>query len=119
MADTWGSLALNVMEYTRPAASRYFVEKQILPAYNSHTTNSPNTVLMGTGRRRRTREIQGWCTRADYLSLKNDKNAATSRTVTFDDGYTMTAVINNLEGSEQLGYDIVWYSATFMEKAGA
>lgn len=115
MADSWGSTTLNVIEYKRPAVARYFVEKELLPAYNSHTTNSPNTVLMGTGRKRRRREIQGWATREDYLAMKNDKNAATARTVTFDDGFTMTARLEKLEGNEQLGYAIVWYSAIFME----
>jgi len=115
MADTWGSTTLNVMEYKRPGVNRYFAEKELLPAYNSHTTDSPNTVLMGTGRRRRIREIQAWATRADYATLVTDKNAATKRTVTFDDSFTMTAVIDKLEGSEQLGYDRVWYTATFME----
>ena len=115
MADTWGATTLNVTEYKRPCVNRYFVEKEILPAYNSHTTNSPNTVLMGTGRRRRTREIQGWATREDYDALVTDKNAATARIVTFDDGFTMTAMIDKLEGNEQLGYNIVWYEAVFIE----
>jgi len=115
MAETWGSTTLNIMEYKRPAVVRYFAEKELLPAYNSHTTNSPNTVLMGTGRKRRRREIVGWATRADYLGMKDDKNKATARIVTFDDGFTMTARIEKIEGNEQLGYDIVWYTAVFME----
>lgn len=115
MAETWGSTTLNIMEYKRPAVVRYFAEKELLPAYNSHTTNSPNTVLMGTGRKRRRREIVAWATRADYLAMKNDKNTATARTVTFDDGFTMTARIEKIEGNEQLGYAIVWYTAIFME----
>ena len=115
MADTWGTQTLNIIEYKRPGVNRYFVEKELLSAYNSHTTNSPNTVLMGTGRRRRTREVQGWATREDYAALVTDKNAATARTVTFDDGFTMTARIDKLEGNEQLGYSIVWFNAIFIE----
>lgn len=115
MAETWGSTTLNVQEYKRPGVARYFSERELLPAYNSHTTNSPNTVLMGTGRKRRRREIQGWATRADYAAMKLDKNLATARTVTFDDGFTMTARIEKLEGNEQLGYSIVWYTAVFIE----
>ncbi|HOU27351.1 MAG TPA: hypothetical protein PLD76_04785 [Paludibacteraceae bacterium] len=103
------------MEYRRPGVNRYFVEKELLPAYDSHTTNSPNTVLMGTGRKRRTREIQGWATRADYAAMVDDKNKAIKRTVTFDDGFTMDARIDKLEGNEQLGYNIVWYEAVFIE----
>jgi hypothetical protein len=115
MSDTWGTQILNVIEYKRPGVNRYFAEKELLPAYNSHVTNSPNTVLVGTGRRRKTREIQAWATRVDYAALVVDKNTAIKRIVTFDDGFMMTAVIDKLEGNEQLGYDKVWYSAIFME----
>ena len=115
MADTWGGITLNVTEYKRPTAKRYLIEKELLPAYDAHSTDSPNTVIMGTGRYYRRREIQGWTTREDYLSLKNDKNAASRRTLTFDDGYTLSAIIEKLEGNEQVGYDIVWYTATFIE----
>jgi hypothetical protein len=115
MPDTWGTKTLNIMEYKRPCANRYFVEKELLPAYNAHTTNSPNTVLIGTGRKRKTREIQAWATIEDYTALLDDKNKAISRIVTFNDGYTMTAIINRLEGNEQPGYNIVWYEAVFIE----
>lgn len=115
LADVWGSLSLKVQAYRRPGAKTYLVEKELLGAYDAHQTGTPNSVLMGTGRRRKTREIEGWATRQEYAQLVNDFKNAKLRTVTFSDGFSMTARIWKLEGKEKQGSDLVWYTAVFIE----
>lgn len=115
MADTWGEMELNVQTYRRPGASLYLVEKELLGAYDAHQTGTPNSVLMGTGRRRRIREISGWTTRQDYALLLNDYKSAAAKVVTFDDDFSMTARIWKLDGREELGSGLVWYTAAFIE----
>ncbi len=115
MIDSWGGTALNVTNYKRPGVQKYFVEKELLPAYDAHITNLPNTVLLGTGRKKREREISGWATRANYVAMQADRDSSTERTVTFNDGFSMIAKLGKLEGSEELGTSLVWYEATFVE----
>lgn len=113
--DKWGDLELNVMEYTRKAASTTLKERQLLPAYDAHVTKVSNTVIQGVGRRRKTREIEGWATRADYLLIQDDYKTGITRTVIFDDDFTMVACLWDINSNEQLGYEIVWYQAVFKE----
>lgn len=115
MADTWGSLALRVQEYSRPSAQINLTEKPLIPD-PAASTAIPQSVLMGTGRARRRRSITGWATKADFDSLETDKESYTSRVVTFGDGYTMTALIEQLDGARKLGSILVFYSAVFVEK---
>jgi hypothetical protein len=115
MADTWGTIALNIQEYSRPTAKQLLVEKELIPDPLASTT-APQTVLINVGRTRKRRSIAGTLTKANFDSLEADKYACTARTVTFDDGFSMTAIIEELTGERKLGTDLVFYRATFLEK---
>lgn len=115
MADTWGSLVLHVQEYSRPSAQINLSEKPLIPD-PAASTAIPQSVLMGTGRARRRRNISGWATKEDFDSLETDKESYTNRIVTFADAYTMTALIEQLDGALKIGSDLVFYSAVFVEK---
>jgi hypothetical protein len=115
MADTWGSLSLKITAYKRPGAQSYLTEKELLAPYDARQTGNPNTVLMGTGRKRKTREVEGWADRKDYAILLFDYLNATAKNVSFDDGFNLVARLWKLEGKEELGSEKVWYSAVFIE----
>ncbi|MCX7749158.1 MAG: hypothetical protein N2645_20035 [Clostridia bacterium] len=115
MADTWGGLSLNITAYKRPGAQTYLVEKELLAPYNSRQAGNPNTVLMGTGRKRKTREVEGWASRADYAVLLFDFLNATAKSVSFEDGFNFVARLWKLEGKEEPDNEKVWYSAVFIE----
>lgn len=115
MADTWGSMQLNIQEYSRPSAQTNLTEKPLIPD-PAASTAIPQSVLMGSGRARRRRNISGWATKGDFDSLETDKESYTSRVVTFADTYSMTALIEQLDGARKLGSILVFYSAVFVEK---
>ena len=115
MADIWGSLSLNILSYKRSGAQTYLVEKELLAPYDARQGDKPNSVLMGTGRKRKTREVEGWAERQEYAILLYDYLNASSKTASFEDGFNLTARLWKLEGKEDLGNDKVWYSAVFIE----
>lgn len=112
MPDTWGALALNVMEYQRPAPEVNVREKPLLP---DPTNSGPQSVIWGTGRLRKRREISAWATKVDFDALENDYILLNKRAVTFADTFTMNAVIESLQGERKIGTNYVFYSATFVE----
>jgi len=111
----WGAVMLNISSYKRAGAERYFTEKELLAPYDARDKKTPNSVLMGTGRKRKTREIEGFCTRLEYSQLLIDYQSSEVKALAFDDGFTMTARLWKLSGMEQKGSDLVWYQATFIE----
>jgi hypothetical protein len=70
---------------------------------------------MGTGRKRKTREVEGFCTRVEYSQLILDYQSSEAKALAFDDGFTMTARLWKLSGKEEKGSSLVWYQATFIE----
>lgn len=114
MADTWGSLALNVTDYNLSEPKTGLMEYPLVP---DPSATSAQTVLMGTGRWRLSTTMKGWATLSDYQSLEADYYAQTTRTVTWHDGTTYTALIKTLDGKQQLGSDLIWYDAVFLEAA--
>lgn len=115
MPDMWGALMLNISSYKRAGAERYFTEKELLAPYDARDKKTPNSVLMGTGRKRKTREVEGFCTRLEYSQLLIDYQSSEAKALAFDDGFTMTARLWKLSGKEEKGSGLVWYQATFIE----
>ena len=115
MADMWGGLPLNILSYKRPGVQTYMVEKELLAPYNARQIKTANSVLMGTGRKRKTREVEGWANRSDYAALLLDYLNAAAKTVSFEDGFNFVARLWKLQGKEQLGSSKVWYTAVFIE----
>ena len=116
LADTWGALPLKVQAYKWSGAQPYLVEKELLAPYDATSTGKPNSVLMGTGRRRKTLEIEGWATRSDYKALLLDYKQAVSRLLILGNNVSMHSQLWRLEGRAQPGSDLVWYRAVFMER---
>lgn len=114
MPDTWGSVDLNVSAYSRPTADFFLREVALVPD-PSASTSSPQSILMGSGRMRKRRFVRGTLNSTDYDSIEADKNSYTSRTLTFNDGFSMTALVESLDGERRLGTTLVFYSATFVE----
>lgn len=112
MPDTWGALALNVMEYQRPAPAVNVREKALLP---DPLSGGPQSIIWGTGRLRKRREVSAWATKVDFDAIENDYVLLTKKAVTFADGFTMNAVIESLGGERKIGTEYVFYSATFVE----
>lgn len=102
------------MAYHRPTADFFLREVHLIPDPTASTA-TPQSVLMGIGRGRKRRTIEGWLNSTDFDSLEADKNSYTSRTVTFDDGFSMAALIEILDGERRLGVSRVFYRATFVE----
>ncbi len=115
MADTWGTLELNLQTYTIPEIQTNLTEKPLLPAYDAHTTNAANSVLMGYGRGSRVRKVSGYCSIEEYNSLESDCNRGVIRLVSFHDGFSMNAIINNLSKEMKPGSQKQWYSLEFIE----
>lgn len=111
----WGALTLNISSYKRVGAERYFTEKKLLAPYDARDKKTPNSVLMGTGRKRKTREVEGFCTRLEYSQLLIDYQSSGVKALAFDDSFTMTARLWKLSGKEEKGSGLVWYQATFIE----
>ena len=112
--DAWGTMALNITEYSRPPAEIFMKEKDLLP----DPTNllQPSTILQGAGRRRKRRELSGYCTKEAFDALEADFYAGTSRTLMCDDGFTMEARIEKFNSaSRKLGSNYVFFSVTFIE----
>lgn len=116
-ADYWGgtsATALNVMAYTRPVAGSFLTEIALIPDPTA-TTASPQSLLAGVGRMRKRRSVEGWLLSTDFDTLESDYNSYTSRTASFDDGFSMTALIETLEGTRRPGVARVFYRLTVVE----
>ena len=116
MAETWGATTLYLMSYSKPGAEMYFSEKALLPDPTIAPT-TPQSVIQGVGRKRKRVKVSGYGTKAAVDALEVDMYAMTARTVTFDDGFTMSAYIEpgTFERHTQLGLSIVFYDLTFIE----
>lgn len=116
MADSWGGTVLNVTEYGRPGAAMYFAERELLPD-PTLDVSVPQSVLQGFGRLRKRRKIAGYGSKSTVDSLEEDMYAMTSRTLTCDDGFSMTAIIvpGTFQADRKLGNSMVWYSVEFIE----
>lgn len=117
MADYWGSssgMLLNVMAYTRPVAGSFLTEYALIPDPTASTA-SPQSLLGGVGRIRKRRSVEGWVPTTDFDTLESDHNSYTSRTAIFDDAFSMTALIESLEGTRRPGVARVFYRMTVVE----
>lgn len=112
MADVWGGVTLNILDYSRPAADIFMTEKLLL---SDPLSTLPQTLLMGSGRQRKRRSVRGWAYKADFDELETDYYSCTSKTISFKDGFSMSAYIEKLEGELKQGSSLVWYTATFIE----
>jgi hypothetical protein len=113
MADTWGTLSLNITEYNRTNIEQLGGEKDLIPYVGITTAQSR---LLLAGRTRVRKEVQGWAEKIDFDSLETDYEAFTKRAAVFHDGTTIaTAIIEELSGNRRKGSTRVWYSAKFLE----
>ena len=113
MADTWGTLSLNITEYNRTNIEQLGGEKDLIPYVGVTTAQSR---LLMAGRLRERREVQGWAEKTDYDGLEVDYEAFTKRKVEFHDGTAIDlAIIEELSGERKKGSTRVWYSAKFLE----
>lgn len=110
--DRWGTLDLNIQAYERVETGVKLNEVNVI---TDPASDDPQSILMGGGRLRKRRNIQGYATKMEYDSLETDMLACAVKTVTFGDGFTMSAVISALSGSRNQGSDLIWYSASFLE----
>ena len=110
--DRWGTLDLKIQAYERVETAVKLNEVNVI---TDPASDDPQSILMGGGRLRRKRTIQGYATKAEYDSLESDMCACTVKTVIFGDGFTMSAVLSALSSSRNQGSSLVWYSASFME----
>jgi len=116
MADTWGTVTINVMSVERPPAEMYFTEHKIVPDPTLPSTTR-QSVYQGSGRMGKRVRITGHGIKTVVDALEVDMYAMTSRILTMDDGFTMTAYIqpNSLNRHRELGTTEVFYDCIFME----
>ncbi|BAD39309.1 hypothetical protein STH324 [Symbiobacterium thermophilum IAM 14863] len=114
MSDLWGKTPLRVVSMARPKTQVGLTEKPVIPAPGA---SGPQSILMGTGRLRRRREIRGLATPAEYDQLEADYEALVVRTVTLADGMVMRAMIASLEADEVegTGGSLLSYTMTLVE----
>jgi len=122
MSDSWGGTLLNISEYHRLPAERFFSEKELLPDPSTLST-VPETVLQGSGRYRKRRELTGYCTKATFDTLETDYYSGTAKDLQCDDGFSMSAIIEKFtSASRKLGSgeiaDLVFFTLTFIEAGG-
>lgn len=111
--DKWGTLQLNIYEYTRDNIEQFGEENDLVP-YVGVTTAQSRLLQAGRGRERRT--VSGWAEKTDFDSIEADYEAFTQRKVEFHDGTSITlAIIEELSGERKKGSTRVWYKAKFLE----
>ena len=108
----WGATVLLADTYDRQGSRSNLAEHPLIPSAGS---TSPQSVLMGTGVLRQRFQITGWASTSDYDSLEGDYRIQTTRTVTFADGHSLTAAIENLSARRQRNIDGLFYTAVFVE----
>ena len=112
--DSWGSTTINVTAYGRVPGTTFFSEKDLLPDPTS--LSGPQTILQGGGRRRKRREIEGYCSKETFDDLETDYYSSTARTLTCDDGFSMSAIIEKFSAAtRKLGCNQVFFTVTFIE----
>lgn len=89
MANTWGGLTMNVMEYGRAAPDLFLAETEVIPSYLADG-DTPQTVLTGWGTRRRKINIKIKCTDAEWGGLGVDHENYTKKQLTFTDPESVT-----------------------------
>lgn len=115
--STWDILLLNIQRYTRNPAQVNFSERPLVPDPTA-SVGTPQSVLMGTGRLRKRRSVQGWALIADFNAMELDYYSHTPRVVRLPDGEMFTAYIERIDNVEMRPgvRDRYWYDATFVEK---
>jgi len=112
--DSWGGTVINVTAYGRVPGTSFFAEKDLLP--DPTNLSVPQTILQGGGRRRKRREIEGYCAKATFDAMEEDFYALTAKTLLCDDGFSMSAIIEKFSSvTRKLGCNEVFFTVTFIE----
>lgn len=113
---TWGSMTLNDQDGHELTAAIKLNEENVI---SDPAASTPQTVLMGGGRLRRTFSASGYITASDYSSLEADFFAMTKRSLKTNE-VTMDAYIQSLSMSREIGSaaarsGYISYNATWVE----
>lgn len=84
MAITWGSTTLSVTEFNRASPESMLEEKELIPDPTADGS-VPQTVLLGSGTKRRRINLSIYCDDTDMHSLGDDKQDMTVRTLDLSD----------------------------------
>ncbi len=116
MAITWGSTALNIMDYRRIGGEVYYSEHEVIPDPTLASTVA-QSVLQAFGRNRIHVFIDGYGTDAEVAAFDADKHAATQRTLTvdFDNSFADIMIIVRLETRQKIAIDKTWYTMELIE----
>lgn len=118
MANTWGGLTLNVLEYGRAAPELFLVETEVIPDLNADG-DTPQTVLTGWGTKRRKINVKVRCIDSEWGSMGVDHENYTKKQIAFTDPETLTwteALIESISLEKRIAMTgVCFVNITFIE----
>jgi len=118
MANTWGGLTLNVLEYGRSAPELFLAETEVIPDLNADG-DTPQTVITGWGTKRRRIQIKVKCTDAEWGEMGVDHENYTKKQIAFTDPESVTwteALIENISLEKRIAMTgVCFVNITFIE----